>query len=468
MVSDMKKKVLLVHATQKEQGRVNRTAFRDVVARKLSDEAELETCSLNDLLYMLDGENTFIRDTQSNHDISDFDLVIFRTIGKFTEEAIALAAYCRKKSIAYIDDYIPTVGDDKKLSCAFIYWEHDLPVPKTLYGPTKSVIAEIGHIGLPAIVKDNDGKKGRDNYLAKNIKEIENILTKEGAPRFVLQNYIPNEGDYRILVLNGTSRLAIRRVASGDSHLNNTSQGGDAQQVELSTLPRSVIEIVEKATAIDKLSVAGADIIIDKETQQPYILEVNRAPQITTGAVVNAKVDAYAAAISELLKGTEPHSDAKVDILLDGMIGTFEEHHMPPTTQGRVIVGRKENITLTAFPGVSPMMAKIDTGAYSNALHVEYLKEIIENGQTLLRFSPTGKDSDMYETPHYTTKKVISSNGIAEERFKVDLDIKIKDTVYKGQFTLSDRSRMRVPILIGRKFLNDHHFLVDSTRRFTQ
>lgn len=119
--------------------------------------------------------------------------------------------------------------------------------------------------------------------------------------------------------------------------------------------------------------------------------------------------------------------------------------------------------TAVDFPefGSKKVTAKIDTGAYSGCFHATNIKVIKTKGADSLVFSPFDHPEMRYETIHFTTKRVKSSNGQIEERFFIDTDIIIDGQKYPIRLGLSNRSGMRWPVLIGRKFLRQHKFLVD-------
>ena len=297
----MKKILLLVHAPQKRPGHLNWLSFRDLIKSEVSEDVQVEMSALTQLTFVLDSDNTRVYDHAQKFDVSSFDLVVFRTIGAYLEEAIAVAAYCRKKGIRYIDTYLPKIGNDK-LDCAFVRWEHNLPVPKTIYGPVDGMLNEVATVGLPAVLKASAGKKGRDNYLVSTEDEISQYMAASGAPAFVLQNFIPNDGDLRLVVLNDEVRLVIKRHASQGSHLNNTSQGGTAELIEPRELPESALALAKEAARLEQLTVAGVDLIEDSQTGAYYVLEVNRAPQIATGGFAELKAAAYAQMLETLVK----------------------------------------------------------------------------------------------------------------------------------------------------------------------
>lgn len=305
----MKKILLIVHAPQSRPGHLNWIALRDRVREDMSD-VQVDMSALSELTFVVSGDKARIFDANQGYDVADFDLVVFRTIYGQVDAAIAVAAYCRKHAVPYVDEYIPQIGNTK-LSCAFIRWEHDLPVPPTAYGPAASLaaLAEDGELGWPLVVKADNGKKGDDNFLIEDVDELNRCLVERPDVHFVMQTFIPNKGDYRIVVMNYVSRMAILRTAAPGSHLNNTSKGGGSGLVSLDTLDPRIVQLAVDAAKLEKLAVAGVDIIVDAQTGKPYILEVNRAPQIATGAYVDEKMKHYTTALRELLE--TPTEDMK-------------------------------------------------------------------------------------------------------------------------------------------------------------
>lgn len=104
---------------------------------------------------------------------------------------------------------------------------------------------------------------------------------------------------------------------------------------------------------------------------------------------------------------------------------------------------------------------KIDTGAYTSAIHCSEIKE--ENNTLHCTFYSKGHpnfSSDEVIFIEYTLTNVKSSNGIKENRYKIKSEVIIFRKTYKINLTLSTRDDMRFPVLIGRQFLK-RKFLVD-------
>lgn len=121
-------------------------------------------------------------------------------------------------------------------------------------------------------------------------------------------------------------------------------------------------------------------------------------------------------------------------------------------------IGRKEHADITSF-GLHDIIVKIDTGAYTSSIHIE--TAVVQNNQLLVVFTnefPAGVVFNSWET-----KKVKSSNGISVERYTVQGEIVLGGIAYQSKFTLTNRSDMKYPALLGRKLLNKN-FIVDTSK----
>jgi hypothetical protein len=128
------------------------------------------------------------------------------------------------------------------------------------------------------------------------------------------------------------------------------------------------------------------------------------------------------------------------------------------------IIGRKERIHLPEWR-LKNIIAKVDTGAYSNSIHCEYIEKITKGDKEVLRFTLLSPKDRKYnglviETENFTQKKVKNSFGHAEMRYKVSTKIKIFQEEIATEFTLTNRGNMRNSILLGRKVIAGK-FLVD-------
>lgn len=271
--------------------------------RALTDEGvDIETCEITELLFELSQKDISVRHPKKQFDLRDFDLVIVRHIGKRLVEAQMIAQYCEYFNIAYTDHYLNRLLPDSKLSNAFTLWCAGITQwPHSFAGPMEELVKSLPKLGDKAVLKDSDGSKGRLNFVVTSQDEIESVITANPDVQFVLQEYIPNDSDFRVLVMNGHVTMVIRRSGDGSSHLNNTSQGGVAELVAIEEVSQEIIDRSIVAAKILKLQVAGVDVMRDARTGKYYFLEVNNAPQVSSGSFMTEKSEAYAHMIRDLL-----------------------------------------------------------------------------------------------------------------------------------------------------------------------
>jgi len=128
------------------------------------------------------------------------------------------------------------------------------------------------------------------------------------------------------------------------------------------------------------------------------------------------------------------------------------------------IIGRKEKIALPEW-GLKEVTAKIDTGAYTSSIHCSFLEVKQEDGEEVLYIKVLDPSHKKYKDKllfirDFTQKKVRNSFGQEEVRYKVSTKVLMFGEEFEAEFTLTDRSKMRSPILLGRKLLNGR-FIVD-------
>lgn len=127
------------------------------------------------------------------------------------------------------------------------------------------------------------------------------------------------------------------------------------------------------------------------------------------------------------------------------------------------IISSFEKVSFPEF-GMNNAMAKIDTGAFTGALHCTRIREKEEDGVQVLYFSPFGHPRTVYKTDNFERGIVKSSNGALSERYFIETSIILKKNRYAITLTLADRSEMKWPVLIGRRFLHANELVVDVSK----
>ncbi|HEU4914335.1 MAG TPA: hypothetical protein VFT16_02920 [Candidatus Saccharimonadales bacterium] len=293
----MKRILILIHHVKDEAASPNFGKFKTALDAFVDSSKYTVTMgALRDLVFEVSPTGMDIYDPKRGFSLADFDLVVFRIVRKEWSRVAACCQFLQAKNIPYIDSYNKPAAVSKA-SAAFVGRAHGIPVIPTLFSRA-DLLTEMVHtdaipFDYPFVIKDQNGKKGRLNYLVQNKEEALAALSTPGETEFVIQEYIPNDGDYRVLIMGGEIALIIHRQSEAGAYLNNTSQGGTAQLIDPAELDKSMLDDALRAAALDEVEVAGVDLMIDNRTCRHYIMEVNSSPQLTSGAFPERKTKAY-------------------------------------------------------------------------------------------------------------------------------------------------------------------------------
>lgn len=132
-------------------------------------------------------------------------------------------------------------------------------------------------------------------------------------------------------------------------------------------------------------------------------------------------------------------------------------------TNDKKIVGVFEKVGFPEF-GMDNIAAKIDTGAYSGALHCSEIRLELVDGKYILQFSPFDNPKIVKSMDEFSIRIVKSSNGSSEQRCFVRTIIRIHNQDFPVTLSLTDRSDMKWPVLVGRRFLRKHNIMVDPNK----
>lgn len=272
---------------------------------KLNEEGDIHfaVSTLDKIDFAIDNGVVTVTDRYTGKDLRDYDMVHFRNATLYPDHARAIAIYLQhfgKLAYEYVDAERPEYG---KLSQMVLFALNGLPVPNTWSSwhvtDTMNLYNKLSG-NYPFILKANDGIKGHNNFLVRDETQLKEIMAELGEMQFVAQNFIPNDKDYRVLWFAQTPLIFSRSAAAG-SHLNNTSRGGTSEEIALADFDPKALDIAREAGRLTRRSFSGADVMQNTETGDWYVLEVNAAPALTTGDLLDKKRSMYKKLIGELL-----------------------------------------------------------------------------------------------------------------------------------------------------------------------
>ncbi len=129
------------------------------------------------------------------------------------------------------------------------------------------------------------------------------------------------------------------------------------------------------------------------------------------------------------------------------------------------VLGWKESVALPGLGNVR-LLAKLDTGARTSALHAIDISFGRSHGRPWVEFDLPDIDEPAarhFRLPVLEHRKIRSSIGHSQIRPVVLLALTLAEQTWKTEVTLTDRSDMELPMLVGRSALKGR-FVVDPAR----
>ncbi|MFZ2513647.1 MAG: ATP-grasp domain-containing protein [Candidatus Saccharimonadales bacterium] len=260
-----------------------------------SKDIVVEFCSVQNLLFTITtGTPEIYIEEKKLKDVTD--ILYLRNVEKYKDYANALRLYADANGIGiinYEDIRLPYYG---KVSQGFLYALHHIPTPNLASAVRNETLRgwlSAKPYGYPFILKENNGIKGRGNYLVQDKKQRGELLS-QGNNNYVAQPYIENEGELRILTFGrGTDHLIFTKKAVAGLHLNNTSQGGSASQVQKENVEEAIHKAVDLILRLTNRENLGIDVLLGTDGKW-YVLEANTTPALYTGVFLDLKAREYA------------------------------------------------------------------------------------------------------------------------------------------------------------------------------
>jgi len=112
-------------------------------------------------------------------------------------------------------------------------------------------------------------------------------------------------------------------------------------------------------------------------------------------------------------------------------------------TKTSYTIGRNDIIDLPEL-GLFDIRAKVDTGAFTSALHCSRIKVTEKEGVPTVTFQISGatigrKGTSKFETSDFTQRKIKSSTGHIENRVVIKTRLVVFGKKFRTEFSLTDR-----------------------------
>lgn len=282
---------------------------------------------------------------------------------------------------------------------------------------------------FPMVLKTLQGSKGVGVLLIETERSLQStvqlIAKIDPYADLLLQEYIEQEYDVRVIIVNRKIIGAMKRPKIIDDFRSNVSQGSKPTQI---TLTEKEKEAALNASKAVNGQWVGVDFMPAKnrETGEPYIIEINHSP------------------------GTEGISEVLGEDINKIVLEEFFDRDI--WKKAATECGVLETIEVEG----EELMVKLDTG--NNTTVCSLHAEDIEIKGKKVSWNTYGKK---YTKPLERTIELLKP---AEKRPVVLLDIKFLNKKYEVEVSLDKRNQ--IPFLANRDFMKRANLMINPARKF--
>lgn len=223
-----------------------------------------------------------------------------RKVGRNRGLAHILAQLSKNLGIYFIDRYHEQTKDSSdtaKVIQMFRLAMAGISIPKTYFAGTyskKYLRNAVAYLKLPIVVKECNTSQGAGVFLAKSTSELEKIIgnrsKQDDRKEIFLQEFIPNDFEYRILVTGNQIAVVEKKIRQKKGEFrNNVFLGAREEFLPKSAVRKDLLKTALAAAKAVAIQVAGVDIV-EKKNGQPVIFEVNACPAFTINPKISDEV----------------------------------------------------------------------------------------------------------------------------------------------------------------------------------
>ena len=228
-----------------------------------------------------------------NRKITDYDAVYINNYINTLELASATAIVADHLGVPYANHEFSKPPSLSKLTEYARLASAGVKIPPTFAGTKVALLNQITQdklINFPYVMKRADADRGVDNFKITT-KTMMAKLLEEHKQRslWVIQQFIPNDGYFRVAYNGGQAQYAIFRTLQQrpdgnelKAHMYRPKGGGNAELLSLEQIPDSVKSLSDEAVRAMDRQFAGVDCLYSAENDTAHIIEVNYNPQIVT------------------------------------------------------------------------------------------------------------------------------------------------------------------------------------------
>ena len=267
--------------------------------RKEYEETDSKIIPFNDIFPVLYGEIEFRNDSAyvRGVNLNTMDLMYFRAVGNAYDIVNRLLGIAREHTIPTVDWYLAANGAGPRTKEAMhnalseyllqpefamasgLRNTEDAARSIELSYPYVAKVSKGGRQGMGTfLISGPDDIAGIRAELVRRHEEEEGYVYSGGSCDWIVQAYIPNDGDYRAFIIGGECIGVTKRGPKRAGLVINKSERG-SRRFRNQRWPRDIGRLAVNASRVMKVDIAGVDIVRHSLTGQPYVIEVNETPR---------------------------------------------------------------------------------------------------------------------------------------------------------------------------------------------
>ena len=212
--------------------------------------------------------------------LSEFNLFYFRSVGDKNEHLPLLLEYAKEHQIPIVDEYLNKLGGafrKRKSSEAAMLLSAGVSYPKSTFVADREELKKVVEVeNKPVVMKATAGRHGKGTFLIEDNLQLDKVLQGRTSLNFLIQEYIPNDGDFRLFLIGHQIVAGFKRQAKEKKLVLDRSEG---KSEVLKRIPENIAAEAQKAAKVLGVEIAGLDLVIDKRNNKPVVIEVNQAPE---------------------------------------------------------------------------------------------------------------------------------------------------------------------------------------------
>ncbi|MEI7425389.1 MAG: ATP-grasp domain-containing protein [Candidatus Moraniibacteriota bacterium] len=281
--------------------------FNELISHHLKNAGvDFSFASFEDIeIFMETGKINLLIDDKP---LQNWKTIYPRKVGEYRILAFILANLSKKNKLIFIDRFLENSSSTTKIVQMFQFAQNKIPIPKTYYTTTysrKQLSSAVKFLGLPVVIKKCNTSQGSGVFLAKTVSElnksIKALLKSKNNGSIFLQEFIPNDFEYRIFVTGNKIGAAEKKIRTKAGEFrNNVHLGAREEFVKISDVKKNILKIALKASHISNIQVSGVDIV--EANGRIVVFEANSCPGLTFDEKISPELKSLANYLEECEK----------------------------------------------------------------------------------------------------------------------------------------------------------------------